>query len=68
MNIPRNLVLSFVLVMTAVLQLAGCARVISKEVLQEVDTTASFAHISKDPEASTGKTVLLGGVVVKTLN
>ena len=50
------------------LLLAGCAHVISKEVLQEVDTSVSFVQVSKDPEAYRGKTVLFGGDVIETQN
>ena len=68
MNIARNNVLLFVFVMAAVLLLAGCAHVISKGALQEVDTSVSFAQLAKDPEAYQGKTVLVGGDVIETQN
>jgi outer membrane lipoprotein len=68
MRISRNNVFPFVYVMAAVLLLAGCAHVISKGVLQEVDTSVSFAQLSKDPEAYQGKTVLVGGDVIETQN
>jgi outer membrane lipoprotein len=68
MSIARDHVLPFVFVMAAVLLLAGCAHVISKGVLQEVDTSVSFAQLSKDPEAYQGKTVLVGGDVIETQN
>jgi outer membrane lipoprotein len=68
MSISRNYVLSLVLVIAAVLLLAGCAHVISRGVLQEVDTSVSFAQLSKDPEAYQGKTVLFGGDVIETQN
>jgi outer membrane lipoprotein len=68
MSIKRHHVLSFVLAMAAMLLLAGCAHVISKEVLQEVDASLTFAHVSKDPEAYKGKTVLFGGDIIETQN
>ena len=68
MSISKNYVLSLVLVIAAVLLLAGCAHVISRGVLKEVDTSVSFAQLSKDPEAYQGKTVLLGGDVIETQN
>jgi outer membrane lipoprotein len=68
MSISRNYVLFLVLVIAAVLLLAGCAHVISRGVLQEVDTSVSFVQLSKDPEAYQGKTVLLGGDVIETQN
>lgn len=48
--------------------LAGCAHIISQEILKEVDKGISFEELSKDPESYKGKTVLLGGVIVKTEN
>lgn len=68
MIIKRHHVLSCVLAMAAMILLAGCAHVISKEVLQEVEPSLTFAHVSQDPEAYTGKTVLFGGDVIETQN
>ena len=48
--------------------LAGCAPVISQEVLEEVNQALSFEQLLKDPEAYRGKTVLLGGNIIKTQN
>ncbi len=67
MNISRNSVLLF-FVMVAALMLAGCAHVISKEVLKEVDTNVTFAQVSKAPDAYKGKTVLFGGDIIETKN
>jgi outer membrane lipoprotein len=68
MSIKSNHVLSCILVLAAMSLLAGCAHVISKEVLREVDTSVSFVQLSKDPEAYIGKTVLFGGDVIETQN
>jgi outer membrane lipoprotein len=68
MSISRNHVSPFVLTMMTIFLLSGCAHVISKGVLQEVDTSISFMQLSKDPEAYTGKTVLLGGDILETQN
>ena len=68
MSIKSNHILPCILVLVAMLLLAGCAHVISKEVLQEVDTSVSFVQVSKDPEAHRGKTVLFGGDVIETQN
>jgi outer membrane lipoprotein len=68
MSIARNNVFPFVFVMAAVLLLAGCTHVISRGVLQEVDTSVSFVQLSKDPTAYIGKTVLLGGDVIEAKN
>jgi outer membrane lipoprotein len=64
----RNVLFPLFCIMMAVFLLAGCAHVISKEVLQEVDTSVSFTQLSKDPEAYQGKTVLFGGDVIETQN
>lgn len=68
MSITRHHVFPFVFAIAAMILLAGCAHVISKEVLQEVDASLTFAHVSKDPETYTGKTVLFGGDVIETQN
>lgn len=47
---------------------SGCAHVISKDILQEVNTEITFAELRKTPQAYLGKVVLLGGVIVKTVN
>ncbi|MBE9572673.1 MAG: Slp family lipoprotein [Proteobacteria bacterium] len=52
----------------AVICLYGCAHVISKETLQEVNTEIAFAELRKAPQDYQGKVVLLGGVIVKTVN
>ena len=41
--------------------LSGCAHVVSRDVLDEVNRDVSFAELRKDPGAYTGKVVLLGG-------
>jgi outer membrane lipoprotein len=68
MSISRNKGFPLLCAMVAVLLLAGCAHVISKEVLQDVDASVNFVQLSKDPEAYTGKTVLFGGDVIETQN
>lgn len=50
------------------LALSGCTHIFSKEILKEVDKGLSFEELIKDPEKYNGKTVLLGGVIVKTEN
>ncbi|MBW2040040.1 MAG: Slp family lipoprotein [Deltaproteobacteria bacterium] len=51
-----------------ILLLAGCAPVISREVLKEVDKGVSFEQLSEEPEAYKGRTLLLGGDVIETQN
>jgi outer membrane lipoprotein len=47
--------------------LAGCAHVISRDVLDQVDRQVTFAELQKDPLRYKGVTVLLGGVIVRTV-
>ena len=54
--------------MVAPLLLTGCASVISRGALKEVDQTLSFEQLLKSPEAHKGKTVLLGGNIIETEN
>lgn len=68
MSILKNNVFTLLCAIVVVLLLAGCAHVISKEVLQDVDASLTFAQISKDPEANRGKTVLFGGDIIETQN
>ena len=67
MNVLRDNMLRFV-AMGAILLLAGCAHVISKEVLKEVDTRVTFAQVAKAPDAYKGKTVVFGGAIIETKN
>jgi outer membrane lipoprotein len=48
--------------------LSGCVHAISRGVLKEVDREITFAALIKDPNAYQGRVVLLGGVIVKTVN
>jgi outer membrane lipoprotein len=57
----------FILVMVLGL-LSGCAHVISRGALKQVDAKITFAALLKDPNAYAGKVVLLGGVIVETVN
>ena len=65
----RGIMVRRLLVITiTVACLSGCAHVISKQVRQEVDPKLTFAELRKDIQAHKGKAVLLGGVIVKTVN
>jgi len=68
MNISRNNVLAWFLTMVAMLVVAGCSYVISKQVLNEVDRNATFAQVVKAPDDYKGKTVLFGGTIIETKN
>lgn len=43
--------------------LCGCAHVMSEENLRLVDRSVKYAELSERPEAFTGRTVLLGGII-----
>jgi len=48
--------------------IAGCAHIISRETLKKVDREISFEQLAGDAMKYSGKTVLLGGVIVRTEN
>jgi outer membrane lipoprotein len=59
---------SLLIIAVAGVCLSGCAHVLSREVLQEVNTEITFAELRKAPAAYEGEMVLLGGVIVKAVN
>ena len=65
----ENLKISWVCtaILTIIL-MAGCASVISREALDQVDQSIRFEQILEDPEAFEGRTVLLGGEIIETQN
>ena len=58
----------FLLASIAFFFLSGCGHVISKDALRGVDMQITYAALRKDAQASRGKSVLLGGVIVETVN
>jgi outer membrane lipoprotein len=44
----------------------GCAHVLSREALLEVDPTLDFAEVKANPQAFQGKTLVLGGLIVNS--
>ena len=52
----------------ALIVTAGCAPVISQQVLDEVEESLRFVDILPNPNAYRGRTVLLGGYVIETRN
>ena len=57
----------FILVMVLGL-LSSCTHVISRAALKQVDAKITFADLLRDPNAYAGKVVLLGGIIVDTVN
>lgn len=56
------------LFIVTVLTLQGCASVISKGTIQEVDPNLTFEQVLKDPDAYVGQMVLFGGTIIRTDN
>jgi outer membrane lipoprotein len=52
----------------ALLFLSSCAHVIPQETLREVNPGITFAELRTNPRAYEGELVLLGGILVKTVN
>lgn len=48
----------------ALLALAGCGPVLSRETLGQTDRGLGFEQVIKDPAAYTGKTIVLGGTIL----
>jgi outer membrane lipoprotein len=48
--------------------LSGCVHAVSRDALKEVDREITFSALIKDPTAYQGRVVLLGGVIVTTVN
>jgi outer membrane lipoprotein len=48
--------------------ISGCASVISRGVLQQVDPNVTFASVFKNPDAYRGKVVVWGGVIISASN
>jgi outer membrane lipoprotein len=57
----------FILVMVLGL-LSGCAHAVSRGVLKQVDRKIAFSALLQAPNAYKGKVVLLGGIIVNTIN
>lgn len=57
----------YLLFIFLLLQLYGCAHVISRDLRDAVDPSLSFEQVLKDPNAYQGKTVLWGGEIIETL-
>jgi len=56
------------LLIVAACAVAGCAPVISQELLKTVDQEIRFDQVLKNPDAYRGTVVLLGGEIIKTEN
>lgn len=58
----------FLILWVVLVFLSSCAHAVSRGVLKEVDRTITFSALLKEPSAYQGKVVLLGGIIVNTIN
>ncbi len=66
-RVKHNTLLVCITMLTAFV-MTGCAPVISREALREVDQDVRFEQLLKDPQAYQGRAVLLGGDIIETQN
>lgn len=52
----------------ALIALAGCAPVISKDTLRRMDSGLRFEEVIKDPGSYTGRTIVVGGTILSMEN
>lgn len=57
-----------ILLLVLIIASSGCATVISKLVMDKVDKSVATIELFKDPQKYYEKTVILGGVIIKTEN
>jgi outer membrane lipoprotein len=62
------MIIRFFVMIISIGCLNGCAHVISGDILEQVNRDITFGELRKSPEAYTGKMVVLGGVIVKSVN
>lgn len=67
-NVIWRLFILGLLILLPILILQGCASVISKGTIQEVNPNLTFEQVLKDPGAHIGQMVLFGGTIIKTEN
>lgn len=57
-----------ILSLVLIIAVSGCASVISKPVTDKVDKSVIIQELFKDPQKYYGKTIVLGGVIIKIEN
>lgn len=60
--------IKFLMAFMGTILIVGCGPVISKNVLQQIDSTIVFDAVFQDPEAFKDKSVLWGGVIISIKN
>lgn len=63
--VMKNLRFPIILIFTLFF---SCAHVVPKEIRKEIDSNITPEMVFKNPEAYTGKTVMLGGMILATEN
>jgi outer membrane lipoprotein len=53
-------------VVPLLLMLGGCAHVLSRDALLDVDPAIAFDQVKENPQAHQGKTLVLGGLIIQT--
>lgn len=56
------------IILLVIVSVAGCAPVISKNLLQQVDTNVTFESVLENPESYKQKIVVWGGEIISTQN
>ena len=57
-----------ILSLVLIIAISGCASVISKPVMDKIDKSVIAQELFKDPQKYYGKTIVLGGVIIKIEN
>jgi len=60
--------LRFFLLFSLFILTAGCAHVISKDLIARADLSLTFSQVHQNPDAYKGKLVVWGGEIIQTLN
>jgi outer membrane lipoprotein len=64
----RKVIVSLAAALLAVSQVLGCSPPFSRELLDQVDRTVTYAELQKTPDRFTGRVLMLGGTIVDTKN
>jgi len=64
----QNLFFAPIFVAYCLFSIAGCAQVISKQLMEQVARELTFSEVLKNTEAYKGKTVLWSGVIISSVN
>lgn len=68
MSRPASRSITSILLCVSAILTAGCSSPVSKSVRGEIDPGVSFEQLRARPESYEGKTLLLGGEILRTIN